>query len=192
MPPKPKFTKKEITECAFRITREDGIDHVTAREIGKRLNSSARPIFTVFSNMEDVRLAVTLRAKAEYKKYIDEGLKKVPAFRGVGAAYIKFAMKEPKLFQLLFMNEVKQNDSLQGVLKTVEDSYELILKSVTEPYNLNKESAVKLYHHMWIYTHGIATMCATNLCRFEERQIEVMISEIFRSLLAAMKRGELS
>lgn len=191
MPPKPKFTENEIIECAFQITREQGIDHVTAREIGKELNSSARPIFTVFSNMEDVKCGVIARAKAEYRAYVERGLKKERAFQGVGIAYITFALKEPKLFWLLFMRETEQNDSLQEVLEVVEDSYDLILESVMQPYHLNREDAIKLYHHLWIYTHGIATMCATNLCRFEKTQIDKMTSEVFRSLLTAMKRGEL-
>ena len=51
MPPKPKFTKEEIVTAALNITREKGIDAVTAREIAAKLGSSARPIFTVFRNM---------------------------------------------------------------------------------------------------------------------------------------------
>lgn len=188
MPPKPKFTEKDILTCALDIARKDGIENVTAREIGKTLSSSARPIFTVFSSMDEVKLKVITLAKEIYRSYVEEGLKKTVAFRGVGMAYVSFAIKEPKLFQLLFMSEMPQNDSLQQVLEHVEDSYELILRSIMEPYNLDKENAIKLYYHLWIYTHGIATMCATNLCRFEETQITNMMSEVFKSLLAAIKR----
>lgn len=188
MPPKPKFTKDDIIQCAMELVRKYGMDHVTARELGKALNSSARPIFTVFSSMEEVKKEVVALAKAKYRSFVEEGLKKSIAFRGVGMAYISFAIEEPKLFQLLFMSEVEQNDSLQSVLQSVEDSYDLILRSIMEPYGLDKEKAIKLYHHLWIYTHGIATMCATNLCRFKENQIEEMLSEIFKSLLPTLKR----
>ena len=49
MPPKAKFTKNEIVEAAMQIVREQGLEAVTSRELGKRLGSSACPIFTVFS-----------------------------------------------------------------------------------------------------------------------------------------------
>lgn len=105
MPPKAKFTKEEIIEAALAITRQDGLEAVTARELGSRLNSSARPVFTVFQNMEEVIEEVKNAARERYKEYIYEGLQEEPAFKGVGRAYIRFAVEEKRLFRLLFMSE---------------------------------------------------------------------------------------
>ena len=55
MPPKPKYTKEEIVNAAFELTREKGIDMVAAREVGKRLNTSPSPIFTVWNGMEELK-----------------------------------------------------------------------------------------------------------------------------------------
>ena len=44
MPPKPKFTKDEIVDAALDIVSRDGVEAMTAREVGERLGSSARPI----------------------------------------------------------------------------------------------------------------------------------------------------
>lgn len=55
MPPKAKFTKEEIVEAALGIAHESGFDALTARTLGERLGSSARPIFTVFKSMDEVR-----------------------------------------------------------------------------------------------------------------------------------------
>ena len=54
MPPRPKYTKEEIVDAAFELTREKGIDSVVAREVGKRLNTSSSPIFTVWNSMEEL------------------------------------------------------------------------------------------------------------------------------------------
>ena len=54
MPPKPKFTREEIVGTALDLVREKGIEALTARELGAKLGSSARPIFTVFRNMEEL------------------------------------------------------------------------------------------------------------------------------------------
>lgn len=103
MPPKAKFTKEEIIEAALNIVKTDGYEALTSRALGTYLGSSARPIFTVFKNMEEVQQAMIEAAKALYKEYVDEGLKKKKPFMGVGKQYILFSVKEPKLFQLLFM-----------------------------------------------------------------------------------------
>ena len=55
MPPKPKFTREEIIETALQLVSERGMSALTARDLGERLGSSARPIFTLFKNMEEVQ-----------------------------------------------------------------------------------------------------------------------------------------
>lgn len=190
MPPKAKFTREEIIAAALELTREQGIEAVTARELGNRLNSSTRPIFTVFKNMEEVNAKIISAAKALYKQYVKKGLEQQLAFRGVGAAYIEFAVREPKLFQLLFMNEKQGVSDIDHILNLLDESYEDILKSVREPYHLQEETAKKLYRHLWVYTHGIATLCATRVCGFTGEEIEKMLTEVFISLLEKLKKGE--
>ena len=48
MPPKPKFTREEVVDKAIELIKDKGIEALTARELGAKLGSSARPIFTVF------------------------------------------------------------------------------------------------------------------------------------------------
>lgn len=187
MPPKAKFTREEIVTAALEITREKGIEAVTAREIGKTLNSSARPIFTVFQNMEEVIQAVVQKAKEIYKEYIYEGLKEENAFKGVGMAYIKFAIKEDKLFQLLFMKERAQAEDIEHILPAIDDNFEEIIHSVMVSHDLEREDALRLYQNIWIYTHGIATLCATKVCRFTQEEISERETEVFVGLLKKIK-----
>lgn len=183
MPPKAKFTKEEVVEAALYIVKTDGFEALTARALGTHLGSSARPIFTVFKNMEEVHQAVIESAKALYKEYVNKGLKEEHPFKGVGTQYILFSANEPKLFQLLFMTEQPQMPDLSNVLPVIEESYDEILLSIQADYGISKPLAEKLYHHLWIYTHGIATLCATKMCRFTGDEISSMITEICVSLL---------
>lgn len=189
MPPRAKFTREEIIEAAFQIARVEGIDKITARDLGQKLGSSARPIFTVFENMEEVRVEVIARVKDLYLQYITDGLKQELAFKGVGMAYITFAIEEPKLFQLLFMSAVAQQTGVESILPQIDASYEDILKSV-QKYDLSREAADMIYQHLWTYTHGIATMCATNLCSYTMEQISERLTQIFISLMMMEKKGD--
>lgn len=188
MPPKAKFTREEIIAAALQITREKGIEAVTARELGKRLDSSARPIFTVFQNMEEVIGEVILAAKEIYKQYVYEGLKEEPAFKGVGMAYIKFAMQEGKLFQLLFMHEQEEAQGIENILRNIDDNFDRILESVMVPYGLKREEALNLYQNLWIFTHGIATLLATKVCRFTQEKISTMLTDVFIGLIKEIKK----
>lgn len=190
MPPKAKFSREEIVEAALEIVRAEGFDALTSRTLGAKLGSSARPIFTVFKNMEEVQQAVIDAAKILYREYVQKGLSENPAFKGVGTQYILFSVNEPKLFQLLFMAEHKQVPDLSNVLPLIDESYEQILLSVRNGYGLDEACAEKLYRHLWIYTHGIATLCATGMCRFTGEEISGMMTEVFISLLKNVKAGE--
>ena len=187
MPPKAKFTKEEILSAALDIVRSKGIDALTARLLADALNSSPRPIFTVFAGMDEIVREVILKAKSLYAEYVRRGLTCVPQFKCVGVQYILFAIEEPKLFQLLFMNERGSVPPLCEVLQLIEDSFEEILASITNAYGFDRDTALRLYYHMWIYSHGIATLCATKMCSFTADDISRMLTEVCASLIKKIK-----
>ena len=190
MPPKCKFTREEIIEVALDLTRKEGFNALTARGLGAKLGSSPKPIFTIFENMEAVQTEVRKAAKALYAEYVQMGLQQELAFKGVGTQYILFAIKEPKLFQLLFMSEQPQKPSVAGILPIIDESYDQILQSVQNGYGLGEKDAENLYRHLWIYTHGIAVLCATNMCSFTAEEISRMMTEVCGGLLKEIRNGK--
>lgn len=190
MPPKCKFTREEIIQAALDIARSEGIAAITARALGTKLGSSPKPIFSVFENMEEVQAEVLKSAKALYAGYVQTGLRQENAFKGVGTQYILFAIKEPKLFQLLFMSEQSREIPVSGILPVIDESYDLILQSVQDGFGLDKKDSEWLYRHLWIYTHGIAALCATNMCSFTAEDISRMMTEVCVGLLKELKRAK--
>jgi hypothetical protein len=69
------------------------------------------------------------------------------------------------------------------VLPIIEESYEEILASIIGLYGVESHVAARLYRHLWIYTHGIATLCITKMCSFTAEEISTMMTEVFVSLL---------
>ena len=192
MPPRAKFTREEIIAAALELVREKGFDALTARALGERLGSSARPIFTVFHGMEEVQEEVMAAARALYNSYVREAFeqkdKNIPHFKCVGEQYIRFAISEPKLFQLLFMKELEQMPDFQNVLPLIEMNYEEILTSIEEQHGLERSLSQRLYQHLWVYTHGIASLCAARMCSFTGEEIGTMMTEVFKSLIKEMKK----
>ncbi|MDE6274293.1 MAG: WHG domain-containing protein [Clostridiales bacterium] len=186
MPPKAKFTREEVIVAALDVVREKGESALTARELGACLKSSARPVFTLFSGMDEVLREVVRAARDLYNNgYIAEGLKETPAFKGVGRAYLRFAVEEPQLFRLLFMQ--KHDASIHSILPILDENYADILASITNAYNVSGEQADRIYRHLWVYTHGIATLVVPGACAFTEEETNGMLTEIFIALLARTK-----
>lgn len=103
MPPKAKFTKKEIIDAALQIARTRGMEAITARDVAAQLGVSTRPIFTYFSTMEEVRREVYASAERLYGERIARGLQNRRPFLGVGVEYLRFAQEEPQLYRILFL-----------------------------------------------------------------------------------------
>lgn len=105
MPPKPKFTREEVIRAALQLVSRKGMDGLTARELGESLGSSARPIFTLFKNMEELQTEVRAAAMRRFETYGNQISGDMPLFKQIGMRMVLFGMEEPKLYQLLFMRE---------------------------------------------------------------------------------------
>ena len=181
MPPKPKYTKEEIINIALDMVREKGADSLTARDLGAKLNTSARPIFTAFENMEDLKNAVTDAGVEMFKEYSKNFTDYTPAFKQMGMQIISFATKEPKLFEFLFMH--KNPEAVRG-LKVVEDE---CVEVISKDYGLSNEQARMLFEQVWIFTFGLATLSAMKVYEYTEEQISDMLTREFTSAVMMMK-----
>ncbi|MGN0375345.1 MAG: TetR/AcrR family transcriptional regulator [Butyrivibrio sp.] len=190
MPPKAKFTKEEIVLAALDIVRNDGLQSLTARALGDKLGSSARPVFTYFNSMEEVQQEVFNSAAGLYNRYVEEGVKQSSSFMTVGIQYIRFSIEEPELFRLLFMSKKKDVPDLTGIMNYIEKEHEGVFTAIEQEFGKDKIKAGRFYRHLWIYTHGIASLCVTKACSFTDKEIGDMLYEIGESLLRKMKSEE--
>lgn len=158
MPPKAKFSKDEIVGAALELVRAKGAQGLTARALGEKLGSSARPIFTVFQSMEEVRGEVLKAADLLYQSYLKKDMAggAYPPYKASGMAYIRFAKEEAELFKLLFMRDRSQ-EKIEEQREALRPLLELIQKGT----GLSLDDAYLFHLEMWIYVHGIATMIAT-------------------------------
>lgn len=192
MPPKPKFTREEIVNAALSIVSERGVDALTARELGERLGSSARPIFTVFKNMEEVQAEVRAAAMRRFEAFApaDAG-GDMPLFKQVGMRMVRFGLQEPKLYQLLFMQENRGAESFDDVFGALGTTADLCIDVLCRDYALSRAEAKALFETVWIYTFGVGALCATGVCRFSEERLSRMLTTEFQAMMMLVKSGAL-
>ena len=189
MPPKPKFTRDEIVAAALDMVSERGMEALTARDLGQRLGSSARPIFTVFENMEAVQKEVRKAAMRRFNDYTNKGVHYTPAFKQIGMQMILFAKEEPKLFQMLFMTENEKAKSFEDVFEELGDMSKLCIEVIMRDYQLPEQDALQLFKHVWIHTFGIGALCAAKVCDCDEKEVSEMLTESFIGMMMVVKSG---
>ena len=182
MPTKIKISKDMILNAAFDIVKHHGIEKLSNRELANKLKCSIRPIYYQFENVEELQKELyTKIEKYFYKFLLDNMNNEIPKYKQVGINYIKFAKKEKKLFQTLFMSEVGVTPN--AFVSKEGDDYKEIEKLIKISTNL-KEDDIKDFHtKMWIFCHGIATLVANNTISLTDDQIQQLLSYEFQALM---------
>lgn len=179
MPPKVKFSKEEIIQAAVELTREQGFEAVTARDVGTRLGTSSKPVYTAFASMQELKQAVIEQAYARYRlleqQTMSEG--KYPPYKSMGMAYIRFAKEEPNLFRLLFMRDRTGEGP-------VDYSYQDAVQLVQTQTGLDPNSANLFHAEMWMAVHGIAVIFATSYLDWDMELVSRMLTDFYQGLSA--------
>lgn len=102
MPPRTRYTPERILDAALALTREQGIDGVTARTLAARLGCSTGPISSHFSSMEHLHEQLLDRIIALFVSAASEHRDAEPLL-AVGLGWLAFAAQEPRLYEALFL-----------------------------------------------------------------------------------------
>lgn len=191
VPPRPRFSREEIVDAALELVSERGVGALTSRELGARLGSSARPIFTVFGSMEELEQEVRRAAMRRFNEFALSARDELPAFKRLGMQTVRFALAEPRLYQLLFMVENERARSFDDVFATLGDTATAAVAMLEEEYALSRDEAMGLFKQMWIFTFGIGALCAARVCRFSEEEISDMLSRAFRGATALARSRDI-
>ena len=182
MPTKIKISKDMILDAAFEIVRKDGMEKLSNRELANKLKCSIRPIYYQFENVEEMQKELYLKIEQYFYKFIlDNMVKEIPKYKQVGINYIKFAKKEKKLFQTLFMSDTGLTPDA-FVLNAGED-YKEIEKLIKISANIKEEDIKDFHTKMWIFCHGIATLVANDTIKLTDNQIQDLLSYEFQALM---------
>ena len=191
MPPKPKFTKEEIVQTALDIVSQRGVEALTAKDLGDALGSSARPIFTVFGSMKEVQDEVRAAAMRRFEGFAQQKLPGMPLFKQVGMQMVLFGAREPKLYQLLFMQENRNAVSFDDVFGELGPTAQVCIGLICEEYGMSEHEAKLLFENVWIYTFGVGALCATRVCNFSEEKLGEMLSVEFQAMMQFVRsKGE--
>ena len=181
MPPKPKCSKEQIVNTAYILSKENGLEYVSARTIGSALNISVSPIFTLFSSIDEIKNDVK---NLLYKDFIDFCFENDDEFLEHLEKIICFSKREKNVFKDLFIGdnskikEYTKNENLINNIKVPEERF------------LSYENKKKLINEMYIITFGIAVLNATSSCDFNVQDAICMLKSSYESKIAYFKNKD--
>lgn len=170
MPARKQITREMILLSAFEMLKDGGMEAVNVKALAKKLNCSTQPIYLSFDNMGALRTELSSLAINEFLKQIGDYPEEAKLY---GMAYIRFAEKEKNLFQFLFMRQNAFGELQEALSPVINNS----ITQLMEQYHIEREEAHHFHDQMWVHTHGIASMIATNFCDWDMNKVEKMLLE---------------
>lgn len=182
MPTTIRITKEMILNAAFDITRNEGIEKLSNREIAKKMNCSIRPIYYQFKNSEELYKALYNKINSYFYDFIMKNIADdIPHYKQIGINYIKFAQEETNLFKVLFMSPSRNLPNT--FVATDKTGFAGVVAAIKLSTHLS-DKAIKSFHtKMWIFVHGIATLTVSRSFKFTDEQIKDLLSQEFQALM---------
>ena len=182
MPTTIRITKEMILNAAFDITRNEGIEKLSNREIAKKMNCSIRPIYYQFKNSEELYKALYNKINSYFYDFIMKNIADdIPHYKQIGINYIKFAQEETNLFKVLFMSPSRNLPNT--FVETDKTGFAGVVAAIKLSTHLSDKDIKSFHTKMWIFVHGIATLTVSKSVKFTEEQIRDLLSQEFQALM---------
>ncbi len=182
MPTTTRITKEMILNAAFDITRNEGIEKLSNREIAKKMNCSIRPIYYQFKNSEELYKELYNKINSYFYDFIMKNIvDDIPHYNQIGINYIKFAQEETNLFKVLFMSPSRNLPNT--FVETDKTGFAGVIDAIKLSTYLSDKDIKSFHTKMWIFVHGIATLTVSKSVKFTEEQIRDLLSQEFQALM---------
>ena len=184
MPPKAKITKEMVLEAAFAVARETGADNINARTVAEKLGCSTQPVLYHFATIAELKRAVYAKTDWFHTEYLlrPAGPQEDPLL-SIGLNYIRFAVREPHLFRLLFQSGLASENSLPAMV----DSQELVpvLSAMQEGMGVGPQQTKEIFLTLALFVHGYASLLANNSLQYEEALIRHQLEKVYTGAVYA-------
>jgi AcrR family transcriptional regulator len=185
MPPKQRFSPKDVIEAAFQVVRKQGWGGFSARTIANELNSSTRPIYDYFNSMENIEAEVVKKILAYFvdflsrertgDKWLDQAL-----------GYVFFASEEKHLFRCI--NDEKHTPFQRQFARQHWIQLGEELNTDDRFADLSVESMHKIRAARWIMIHGLSYLISNGWFKPPKTENSILSKEMGYTLGEFLKK----
>ena len=178
---KETISKEDLLNSSFNMTRELGIEEVTARKLAAYAGCSTQPIFRNFENMEDCIRQTFEKALLYFDEFyntFDKG-SHIP-FVNLGLCYIAFAQQESHLFSFLF---VKNSVSGYNLYSKLNGRTGAVMKEMNQAKEEGVRSPEAIFMKMWMLIHGAACMSITKDYDLSNAETRIQLEEAYKAFV---------
>ncbi len=163
--------RSALIEAALAVLREKGMDGLSLRVLAKATGVTQAAPYSHFRDKDDLlaavaetgfqRLALQMAEEATGRNSVQERIEKLMA------AYVRFAVANKPLFQLMFSRELAVMKDYPTLAMTAGKSYALISATLSKR-QASAEDTRFLTVMIWSLCHGLTTLIVDEKIKLEQ------------------------
>lgn len=180
MPAIVDLSKEHIVKIAVKMVNENGWDSVNARSLAKELGISTKPLYRIYSSMDEIKEDTYKEIYRQYDGYINNKIDSKKALLTLCIAYVEFAHDYKNLFKSLFLSNNLKWRNFEDVLDEKWNQSTII--NLVNKHGYSFDEAKALFMQLWLYANGLATLIATNEISVDGNEILVRLVKMYKLL----------
>lgn len=181
MPAVKEISKDKIVKIAVKMVNDNGWDSVNARSLATSIGISTKPLYRIYSNMEEIKKDIYQEIAHQYDEFLTSRIDSKKALLTLCIAYVEFAQEYKNLFISLFLSNNLKWQSIENVLDEKWNQGTII--NLVNKHGYSFEEAKNLFMNMWLYANGLATLIATNDIKIDEQELLVKLVKYYKILV---------
>ena len=185
--------KDSLIQEALIVIEQDGISHITLRELTKRVGTSRSAIYRHYSSKDELVKAVILagleKLDAAIHPTLLEDVNTLDKLYNMGKAYMNFAIQNPNLYRTIFGNEIHKEREESCDISDENDApgfhalVNLIIKAQEEGL-VKRDDAFMQSTVIWSMMHGLSNLLIDGHLHVQEN-----IDELFELTFKTLFKG---
>lgn len=199
--------REKILTCACDLYLQDGLDGFSMRKLARAVGVTAPALYRHYESKERVLVDVVGEAYRQLAQTLYralEGRTPVERFRLAGAAYLDFALENPRLYAVLFgpaelLGMEEGNEELEAQACAIGQFWNDRVRECIDAGILREGDPEGIGLTLWAHFHGLLTLYLRGMLQVDEATFRTMArgsgSRMFRGLgteaFAAMLEAEI-
>lgn len=199
MPPKkPVNLKDALIEEAFSIIEEKGVEHLSLRDVARRLGVSHQAPYKHFPSRDHILAAVVARCFSDFADYLEARPVSPEPFEDLGRmglAYLEFARSNPLQYRLMFNTALPDGTEHRHMLDQAQYAFSILrdklgTMQLRDPHHRISDPAKHDALFIWSALHGLASLMqsdVTSTIGLDESERAVAVERLMRRLSLALE-----
>jgi AcrR family transcriptional regulator len=173
--------RRALVEAAVRTIQKHGVQALTLRAVGEELGVSRSALYRHFTDKAALLAAVAGEGfrmlRLELLGAWERGGKGRPGFEAMGEAYVRFALRNPWHYRMMFGSGFDPNAADPGLAAEGTDAFQVLVDSLLEQQQqglVRGDDPQALAHFIWALVHGIAMLALDGPLQHKGVDIEAL------------------